>query len=75
MEEKKLRVDIQKKDMSQHIQKVDNDKIDLKGIDQDNSRFLSDGTNENWYELRFIKAGPDRRGYHSSFQHNKKYYT
>ena len=27
---------------------------------------------DNWYELRFSKIGPDRRGYHSSFIHGKK---
>lgn len=28
--------------------------------------------NANWYELRFQQLGPDRRGYHSTFQHNKR---
>ena len=28
--------------------------------------------NNNWYELRFPVIGPDRRGYHSTFIHNKR---
>ena len=41
----------------------------------DDSRIMiggGEGINDNWYELRFSKVGPDRRGYHSSFVHNKK---
>jgi len=34
---------------------------------RDNSKYLGDGYNDNWYELRFSSLGPDRRGYHSSF--------
>lgn len=30
---------------------------------------------ENWYELRLPGKHPERRGYHSSFIYNKKYYS
>lgn len=34
--------------------------------------YATEGPNDNWFELRFSTVGPDRRGYHSSFMHNKK---
>ena len=46
--------------------------IDFSRADDEVSRFLGEGVNDNWSELRFPSAGPDRRGYHSSFIHNKR---
>ena len=47
-------------------------RLDLKS-NQDMMKVLSDSThNANWYELRFPVLGPDRRGYHSTFVHNKR---
>ena len=72
MEEKKLSVDIQKRDLSQHVQKIDSPTLNF-GKGDDQRSMMGDGVNDNWYELRFSTIGPDRRGYHSSFIHNKKY--
>ena len=33
---------------------------------------IFEGINDNWFELRFANVGPDRRGYHSTFLHNKR---
>lgn len=74
MEEKKLSVEIQRRnDYSGSVQKIDHDsstKLDLGN--RNTSKYMGDGTNDNWFELRFSNLGPDRRGYHSSFIHNKK---
>ncbi len=81
MEEKKLSVEIQKRDLSKHVQKMEdgsNLELGLRNAmnNQNDSSMMfatgGDGVNENWYELRFAKVGPDRRGYHSTFVHNKK---
>ena len=45
--------------------------IDLKG---QHSIQYQDSPYSNWYELRFHAVGPDRRGYHSTFVHNKRLY-
>lgn len=75
MEEKKLSVEIAKRDLSQHVQKIDASDSAMKIGLLDNSTskmYAAEGPNDNWFELRFSTVGPDRRGYHSSFMHNKK---
>lgn len=53
MEERKLSVDINKKDMSTHIQKIEQDaSFDLRLASKDASRIM-DNENDNWSELRF----------------------
>lgn len=47
------------------------DRLNLK--QQEFSRIIEEVANDNWYELRFQNLGPDRRGYHSTFVHNKRY--
>lgn len=32
-----------------------------------NGGSFMDSYNDNWFELRFLNLGPDRRGYHSTF--------
>lgn len=52
--------------------------MNLKKVNESNMKnniSFTDGINDNWYELRFGKIGPDRRSYHASFIHNKKYLT
>ncbi len=47
-------------------------RLDLKS-NQDMIKVLAESSNNNnWYELRFPVIGPDRRGYHSTFIHNKR---
>jgi hypothetical protein len=42
-------------------------------LEKNTSKIMGgEGPNDNWFELRFSTVGPDRRGYHSSFMHNKK---
>ena len=75
MEEKKLSIDINKKDLSQYVHKMEEEEGRNNQMlpQADTSLGLTgDHQFDNWYELRFTKVGPDRRGYHSSFIHNKK---
>ena len=71
MEEKKLSIEQYniglKRDLSSQQQKLDEQDPKLMFAMRDNSKYLGDGYNDNWYELRFSSLGPDRRGYHSSF--------
>ena len=67
MEERKLAIDVQKRDLTQLVTKLGDDpQLDLKGN-------YAEGQNDNWTELKFNSIGPDRRGYHSTFIHNKRY--
>jgi len=77
MEEKKLSVEIQKRDLSQHVQRLESpERLNLKQMSSDAQNYYTTaGLNDNWYELRFGKVGPDRRSYHASFVHNKKYFS
>lgn len=54
-------------------------KLDLKGHEPSRiyppSGMPEGNPNTNWYELRFQQVGPDRRGYHSTFQHNKRLFV
>jgi N-acetylneuraminic acid mutarotase len=45
--------------------------LDLKSNHDIQRMGLADNNN-NWYELRFPNLGPERRGYHSTFVHNKR---
>lgn len=79
MEEKKLSVDIQPRTLpstQQIVQKMSsNDLQDQQTriqFETTGSRMMGEGINDNWFELRFSSLGPDRRGYHSTFSHNKK---
>jgi hypothetical protein len=46
-------------------------KLDFKGGEGTTKSVGIESLN-NWYELRFPSLGPDRRGYHSTFVHNKR---
>lgn len=72
MEEKKLNMELSRKDINGFAYKTEGDatRIDFQGKDM--NKYMGDGYNDNWFELRFSSLGPDRRGYHSTFQHNKK---
>jgi hypothetical protein len=74
MEERKLSIEVQRKDYSpSDLKKMDSspdDKIHFQH--GETSKMLGESTLDNWYELRFPTLGPDRRGYHSSFIHNKR---
>lgn len=72
MEERKVSVEVHRKSFVGQVQKMDSPHIDLSRANDEVSRVLGEGINDNWYELRFPSAGPDRRGYHSSFIHNKR---
>ena len=73
MEERKVSIEVHKKSFVGQVQKMDSGAhIDFARADDEVSRVLGEGVNDNWYELRFPSAGPDRRGYHSSFMHNKR---
>ena len=48
------------------------EKLDLARADVDNSQLQGDDHFNNWCEIRFPELGPHRRGYHTSFIHNKK---
>jgi len=62
MEEKKLNIEIQKKELVSHVTKMDS------------KQDFHNDENSNWMELRFSQLGPDRRSYHSSSIHHKKMY-
>jgi hypothetical protein len=74
MEEKKLTIDVQanKRDLPPAKRTTDSPDTRLE-LDKSNNRIITDGPNDNWFEFRFSGLGPDRRGYHSTFLHNKKY--
>jgi hypothetical protein len=72
MEEKKLSIEVQKKDLSSYVQRIEDNTNTRLPFEHNASKFLGESINDNWYELRFSNVGPDRRGYHSSFIHNKR---
>jgi hypothetical protein len=51
---------------------MDSKEADFSRADDEVSRVLGESSNDNWFELRFLAAGPDRRGYHASFLHNRR---
>ena len=61
--------------MSAFIEKVPNDSFKIEEQKNGNELYFSVPESEiNWYELRLLGKYPERRGYQSSFVHNKKYY-
>lgn len=73
MEERKLQVDPLRKETSTMQKYSTNEETRLDFQRAGNASFMGgDGYNENWFELRFLSLGPDRRGFHATFQHNKK---
>jgi hypothetical protein len=74
MEQKKLSVDVpQKRNTITMRQETEEDGGAIKlNFDKSNPGKIIEGIHDNWYELRFSNVGPDRRGYHSTFLHNKR---
>lgn len=72
MEERKIHVEVQKRSVPGQVTKMDSKEADFSKADEEVSKVLGDGGNDNWFELRFLATGPDRRGYHSSFIHNRR---
>jgi len=75
MEEKKLSVEVVKKTSTTQVQRIEAElanKLDASLPLGDQSRMME--AHDNWSELRFLGHCPDRRSYHSSFIHNRKYH-
>lgn len=74
----KLSVQVKKHDMSSFMERIPSDSLKAGGEEQkqmqnNDSSFFQQQSEANWYELRLVGKYPERRGYHASFVHNRKY--